>query len=174
MHTEPMVSQSLPHDPLIGVRTKIARAKRHTKELDRELRAFRERRPYHLFAEDDPETGDQLLRFRLAETHTGVLGRHRRRRDPQSALFARSVDQPAGHRQRQHPDRQDALSNGLHGQGIRKLDGASPRAIRLIKALKPYKGGNHALWASPCTRHPRQTRPAHSDHRGACHDGRDP
>ncbi len=54
-------------DPLLGARLKIERARQHLESLQHETRVFTDSNPYRTVIEPDPETGDQVVRIRLAQ-----------------------------------------------------------------------------------------------------------
>jgi hypothetical protein len=141
---------------LDGALSKVERAKQHIRDLDTELRAFYATNPYVVGAKRNPETrqliyyivsvqdvplsisavaGDVLHNLRSALDHLAYqlvrsgLGREPTEREARPIAFpiARSAQE---------------LETLVPG----KVKGASQRAIDAIKAAKPYKGGNDALW----------------------------
>jgi hypothetical protein len=136
--------------------TKVERAKQHIGELEAELRAFHSTNPYVVGAKRNPETrqliyyvvsvqevppaisaiaGDALQNLRSALDHLAYrlvcsgLRREPTYREAYAIAFpiARSAQE---------------LETLVPG----KVKGASQAAIDAIKAVKPYKGGNDALW----------------------------
>jgi hypothetical protein len=141
----------LPTDPLAGVRIKIERAKRHVHELEAEIRAFHDRRPYAIIRYDDPKTGDLVyavrIKERVPEGFSGIIG------DVVHNLRA-ALDQLAWQlviANGQQPERRTGFPiagsvNKFKSDAAGKIKGVSARAYRLIRRLKPYKGGREFFW----------------------------
>lgn len=52
---------------LSRIRLKIERAKKHIREFEQRLEAFRLRNPYGFMREDDPNTGERIYKVRVSE-----------------------------------------------------------------------------------------------------------
>jgi hypothetical protein len=135
----------------LGPRIKIQRAKKHIYELDSEIQGFLKRNPYLIFSEIDPDNGNKVWHVRV-------------RKDPPPRWSAIAGD--AIHNLRSSLDLlvgQLVLANGgtiadktafpiwdseskykSSRPGYAK--GVSKAALDILYALKPYKGGNDALW----------------------------
>jgi hypothetical protein len=139
-------------DRLILIRVKIERAKKHLIDLETELICFGQQ-DFHAFTTDkNAQTGQSLEKF----------GKHRIR--PFDALAAAgdvvhnlrsALDHLANQlvwvgsgkepsRRIEFPIAQDATT--YEREKARKVEGMRPETIEAIDALKPYKGGNDALW----------------------------
>ncbi len=143
-------------DRLDGALTKVERAKQHVGDLEAELRAFHGTNPYVVAAKRNPEThqlvyyvasvqevprsisaiaGDVLQNLRSALDHLAYqlvcsgLGREPTEQEARAIAFpiARSAQE---------------LESLVPG----KVKGASQSAMDAIKAAKPCKGRNDALW----------------------------
>jgi hypothetical protein len=55
------------HGALAGPRLKIERAERHVRELEAEIRAFRERNPYRVVRDHDAQAGRYVYRVKTVE-----------------------------------------------------------------------------------------------------------
>lgn len=137
--------------PLGGTRIKIERAKRHIRELEEEIRAFHARRPYEIIAYDDPQTGDQVYRVKIKEPvpscFSGIIG------DIVHNLRA-ALDQLTWQLvivNKQQPRRRTGFPIGgsvkeFESDAAGKVKGVSTRAYRILRRLKPYKGGREFFW----------------------------
>src|SRR5271168_2992434 len=135
-------------DRIILIRVKIERAKKHLQNLEAELIGFGKK-------EFQAVTTD-------TESHIRQLGKHRVLpfdalsgagdiiHNLRSALdhlacqlvWVGSGEEPS--RRVYFPIAKDATT--YEGEKARKVEGMCPKAIKAIDALKPYKGGNDALW----------------------------
>jgi hypothetical protein len=143
-------------DRMVGPRAKIEGAKEHAANLEAAIRAYREREPYRLVFEDDPKTGDRTYRLQVREQPEPRIGRLvgdvlQNLRSSLELLAWQLVDAngglPADERERQHigfPISERA--EDFEPNGLRKVEGASEEAKDLLRAVKPYKGGNDSLW----------------------------
>ena len=137
--------------PLLGPKLKVERAKRHLADFNEVIRVFFESNPYELVADRDAATGDQIYRVRvnafppsdLSIIAGDVVHNLRSALDQMvCALIRANRNQVSG-------------GNGFPISGskarfesasIGKLKNTSPQAKRFIFRLKPYNGGNKALW----------------------------
>jgi len=148
-------------DALMGInaeepspRLKIERAKHHIKELDTKLRAFLDTDFYALSVQADPGTGDNSLKFQITKSFpietTLITGdavhnlrsaldlawaKLIRKRLP--AIFDKFTKFPIR-------DSRNELIAALKGRKIHK---SYPSLFDLVLSIKPYKGGNDALFA---------------------------
>lgn len=136
---------------LDGPRLKVERAKRHIDELRAAIDAFHAEKPYSFWEDNDTKTGENILRVKIEKCIPPIF----------SAMLGDIV-----HNLRSALDqlvcalvkansRQVRRGNGFPISGtvehfetnsIGKIKGVEPRAERFIRRLKPYKGGNKALW----------------------------
>jgi hypothetical protein len=133
------------------VRLKVDTAKEHITDLERELRSFLDTKPYEVGTKRDPQT--RKLIYYL----TGV-------KDTPSRVASITGDALQNLRSSlDHLAWQLVLANSCspgNGTGFpiaesamkykqlraRNVQGMSQAAIKAIDAIKPYKGGNDALW----------------------------
>ncbi len=135
-----------------GTWVKIERAKEHILNLGPEVSAFLHRNPYATFGEDDPKTGDRVIRVHVIEEPPLRLG----------AIAADGI-----HNMRACLDFlawRLVLANGrtpnsrtkfpvsgnakdFESRDLPKIEGASQTAIDLIRSFRPYKSGNDVLYA---------------------------
>jgi hypothetical protein len=134
-----------------GPRIKIQRAKKHIYELEAEIKGFLKRNPYPIFREMEPDTGRKLWRVRVSKQPPPRW----------SAIAGDGI-----HNLRSSLDllvNQLVLANNnstsdttafpigwsvedYEAKALRQIKGVSDTAERMIAELKPYKGGNDALW----------------------------
>lgn len=134
---------------LDGVRIKLARADRHIAELRTAAQEFFDSKPYTIY-EVEEANGDLVRRLRIVRTipndWPAVLGDaiHNLRSALEFLawqLVERNNSTPARHTGFPIVDSKKELGLGL----ISKLAGASPASVRMVRRLKPYKGGNSLL-----------------------------
>ncbi len=141
-------------DRLRQITLKVQRAKKHVSDLDSEIMAFLKTNPYKIATEHDANTrklvyylasvdptpdclpllaGDAIqnlmsaldhLAYQLVCSDTGDCP------PKPSRIYFPIADSPEEYESRKH----------------RKIEGARQETIDAIDALKPYKGGNDALW----------------------------
>ncbi len=117
------------------------------------IRAFIVKEPFQLVAHEDPATRDLIYRVAIDEQPpmewATVLGdavhNLRSALDLMAvALVAENSGPQAVTRKTAYPVSDDERT--FKRSGIRLLDGASDRALRLTRLLKPYAGGCDTLW----------------------------
>jgi hypothetical protein len=134
------------------VNLKVDRAREHIRELHSEIRRFHSRDPYSIVENLDPETGESVKTLRI-----------RRRMPPRLAVIVgdvvhnlrSSLDHLAWQlvlANHEVPTRRTAFPISdtvaeFESRGLRKIQGVGHEAACLIKGLKPFKGGNDALWS---------------------------
>lgn len=136
---------------LYGPRAKIARANKHISDLEAEIQKLWSRKPYAVVAEEEAATGDKVYRVRVRENPHPEWG---------------AIAGDAAHNLRSAFDllvwQLVLANNGSPGRytmfpvgdsakkyesgGRRNIKGVSASAKKAIDALKPYNGGNDALW----------------------------
>jgi hypothetical protein len=142
-------------DLLLGVRVKIDRAKKHCRELESEIARFNAGNPYALVDDTHPETGKPIYRFRfltpIPKDWGGYVGdiihNLRAALDNLATASALHHDPTIG---------RSALKDVYFPIGATKeafdrrlqtdLKRASERTRKIVKRLKPYKGGADAFW----------------------------
>lgn len=141
-------------DPLKlkGPKLKLARAKRHLKELETELEAFFDPKPYSAVEHFDPKTGEKVLSIKgngaqIPCEMSAIIG------DVAHNLRA-ALDQLVCELIRDNR-KQPRTRSGFptvtgkkrfEEAAIGKIEGVSPATAKFIRRLKPYKGGSHDLW----------------------------
>jgi hypothetical protein len=136
------------------VRLKVKRAKHHIGELDGRIETFFRggADPYPVIREDDPKTGDLVFKLGkctavppdFAAIFGDVLQNLRTALDHLAwqlviANGKKPIDGQTGFPIAETSDKFEASFD-------RKVEGMSQGAIRMIRALKPYGGGNEDLW----------------------------
>jgi hypothetical protein len=136
------------------VTSKIKRAKEHVADLERELRAFLDSQPYGVSAKRDPHTrkliyyvssvqptpdclpliaGDAIQNLMSALDHLAY-----------QIVCSDTGDKPPNPNWIYFPIADHAAKYEAKKSG--KMEGAAKESFDGIDALKPYKGGNDALW----------------------------
>lgn len=136
---------------LTGARLKVNRANKHVLDLEASIRAFGKTNPYYAVAKDNPKTGKREWRIRVEReippTLAAITGDAiHNLRSALDHLMGQLVIANGG-----QPDSKTEFPIGrdeTHYKSMRarKTKGASKAALDLIDGLKPYKGGNDALW----------------------------
>jgi hypothetical protein len=141
---------------ITGVELKIERAKKHLRDLETTLEGFGKTDPYAVVVEDNPESGYREHKVIRAEAPPACLALicgdviHNLRSaldhlirqliiaNPRSGIDPDNVrsEFPVGATKANYESRRAGNTNGISKTALRVLDG-----------LKPYKGGNDALWA---------------------------
>lgn len=138
---------------IILIRVKIERAKTNLKNLETELSAYGKRYFHARTSDRDPNTGKvivsafqqrQSLPFDSLAAAGDVIQNLRSALDylAQQLVWSGSGSEPG--RLVQFPIAKDAAT--YEADKARRVEGMCPKAIKVIDALKPYKGGNDALW----------------------------
>ncbi|MEX0833417.1 MAG: hypothetical protein WD276_06035 [Actinomycetota bacterium] len=137
--------------PLDGPWEKVERAEKHVADLQAEIQSWHDSEPYRLFAYDDPESGDKIFAVHVRAYPPArwgaMLG------DVVHNLRA-ALDLLVYELLRKHdvePTIQHAFpisdsAKEFESGGLRKVKGVGDEAVQLLKAIKPYRGGNDALW----------------------------
>lgn len=134
-------------------RIKIERAKQHITDLQADIRAFHERHLYEIVGEDDVDTGDWVLKAKIIEVPPPRWGAmagdaiHNLRASLDILwrfLMYPSSSSDTDDRRTQFPIMQSAKL--FKARFSRPIKGSRRAAVDLLKAVKPYKGGNDLLW----------------------------
>ena len=140
-------------DRTVGVCTKIERAKEHIRDLESPIGRFEQVVSDGVVAYDESDTGDRVFVARVPEQPpprwSAIIGDAvHNLRSVLDLLVCELVRVHSGPsavtEQTGFPVNRDA--NGFKSGYHTKVDGAPNDAVRLIKELKPYKGGNDTLW----------------------------
>jgi hypothetical protein len=139
-------------DRMRGPRGKIERAKQHVRELEAAISTFLETHPYEVVRDDDTEPGKRLYKLSKADCPPDNLALiagdivHNLRAALDLLiwqLIEASGKVPNGH---------DGFPISVSAQhfettGIAKVKRRIRKeAVEVLRSVKPYKGGNDALW----------------------------
>jgi hypothetical protein len=136
------------NDRIILVRVKIERAKTHLCNLERDLSEFGSHKFYAVTTEPDThfqELGEhRILKFDFLAAAGDVVHNLRSALDhlAYQLVWVGSGEEPS--RRVEFPIAKDAATYEREKTG--KVEGMCPKVIKAIDALKPYRGGNDALW----------------------------
>ncbi len=130
---------------------KIERAKEHIRDLKGEIAAFLERHPYTAVGQDDPQTGDRVIRVRVHKDPPPRMGAiagdaiHSLRSclDILAWQLVRAGGGTPNHRTK-FPVSGNAKD--FEARDLPKIKGASEAAVDRIRTCEPYKGGNDLLY----------------------------
>jgi hypothetical protein len=134
-----------------GPRIKVQRAKKHIYELEAEIGAFFKRYPYRVFTEDEADTGDKVWRVEVPRQPparwAAIVGDAVHNLRASLDLLVNQLVVANG----RNPTDRTALPIGSTAENYetnaaRITKGVSDTAKDMLAALKPYKGGNDALW----------------------------
>ncbi len=138
--------------PLRGVRVKIDRAKKHFADLQAAVTAFESRKPYSFTMEIDSQTGYEIYRYRQSEPIPvewgAIIG------DCIHNLRS-SLDLLANELVISNGGKPTRYTNFPVGSDLANFEsivesallGANADAIKLVRELKPYDGGDTALYS---------------------------
>lgn len=135
------------------IRVKIERAKKHLLYLETDLIQFGHARTHVVTTDKDPHTSEEIrsgpTEFRVwpfdALAAAGDIVHNLRSALDHLAnhlVWVGSAEEPS--RRVEFPIAKDAAT--YEASKVVKVEGMCPKAIKAIDALKPYKGGNDALW----------------------------
>jgi hypothetical protein len=137
---------------LKGPRAKIERAKEHVRDLEAEVRRFHETRPYEVGTDEESQPGKRLTKLTKAERPPDRLALIagdviHNLRSALDLLIWQLVEANGV-----TPSRQDAFpihesAEKFEAQGVPRVKGRIAKdALDVLRAVKPYQGGNDALW----------------------------
>jgi hypothetical protein len=134
-----------------GVWVKLERAKEHINDLEARVQTFKQAKPYRAFRYCELDTGDLVFEVKASDQPplwwSAILGDAiHNLRSSLDLLVCELVD-AAGNSVKTttgFPIMKDA--DAFASNSLRKVKGAPETAVELIKAAKPYKGGNDAFW----------------------------
>jgi len=139
------------NDAAAGIFVKIERAKKHLYDLEQLIQEFFTSNPYRIEIHDEASTGDRVFKVRTPHSPplewSAIVG------DIVHNLRA-ALDLLICELVRAEGNRVTDTTGFPIGKGakqfksgyLQKVSGVSKEAIQLIKAAKPYKGGNEPLW----------------------------
>jgi hypothetical protein len=138
---------------IILIRVKIERAKTNLQNLEVELSRYGQQHFHAATSDRDSQTREviinpvqkwQKLPFDALAAAGDVIQNLRSALDylAQQLVWSGSGSEPS--RSVQFPIAKDAVT--YESDKARRVEGMCPKAIKAIDALKPYKGGNDALW----------------------------
>lgn len=136
--------------PLLAVRIKIGRAKRHLTELDAAIRQYHAIPPYRIVIDKETEPGEELHCFYFVEPIPDCLGGivgdivHNLRASLDNLATALAIQNGANGRHTKFPI--GATKEDFERNVTPYLKGVPAQAKKIIKRLKPYKGGNTVFW----------------------------
>jgi hypothetical protein len=143
------------NERLRHVTLKVERAKKHVDELDRELRTFLDSNPYRVGVKRYPETRELIYYVSAVDATpeslaliTGDIIQNLMSALDHLAyqiVCSDTGDNPPNPNWIYFPIADDAAKYEAKKRG--KIEGARQETFDAIDALKPYKGGNNALWA---------------------------
>jgi hypothetical protein len=129
---------------------KIERAKEHIRYLEGEITALKERRPYEAIPEDEPESGDYVLRARIREQLPlrwgAIAGDVIHNLRSALDLLWRQVRSPNA--SAETPTEKFPFFNSLKAletRLAREKKGRAKASMKVVKAINAYKGGNDLL-----------------------------
>ena len=137
---------------LTGVRAKIERARRHIRDLEIELSAFRENNRHSVVIENDVQAGEKVHRVRfitpLPDSLPLIAGdtvhNLRSALDHLAWQLVERHGQQAPTRDTSYPIYSEAAK--FHSRGAqRKIQGIDPAVLPLIEATQPYHTGYDGL-----------------------------
>jgi hypothetical protein len=145
-------------DRLVLIRVKIERAKKHLLELESEALPVGRANMHVVGMHYDPETGKStfgiaplpILPFNVVATAGDVLQNLRSALDhlawhlAQVGLVRSGAENTIPHRDVAFPI--SLTAEVYESRKVRKVQGMLPEAVKAIDGLRPYKGGNDALW----------------------------
>jgi len=130
---------------------KIDRAKAHLRDLEGQIKAFHGRKPYSVFVDQNSEPGKVHFRIKVSEcvpAHwSAIIGDiiHNLRSSLDLLATALVAANGGSTKHTYFPFAKNPAD--FEPKVLReRMKGASPKAITFAKRLKPYPGGNEALW----------------------------
>jgi hypothetical protein len=135
----------------LGVWIKVERAKEHIRNLEALVQRFLQSNPYEVVPYDDPDTGNLVFKLKASAQPSPYLGTvagdaiHSLRASLDVLIWQLVL--LGGH----EPKRSESFpisdsADEFEAKGLRKVKRVPDQAVEFIKAAKPYKGGNDALW----------------------------
>lgn len=137
---------------LLGIRSKIERAKKHIREFDSIVQEIRDLKPYESFSEHDRQTGQNLIKVRMRSTpfqlpELGIIAGEvaHQLRSILDHLAWQLVESGGA-----VPDRFTCFPicetlASFKASDSRKVKGIKPAGIDLIEAVQPYQAGYDGL-----------------------------
>lgn len=137
--------------PLSGVRVKIDRAKKHLADLDAAITAFVSREPYTYVMDEQTQSDYEIYRFKEREAIPvewgAVVGDCIHNLRSALDLLANALVRENGGTLSDYTAFPIGSSDThFRTSAIKRINGASAAAIKLVEGLKPYPGGNDTLY----------------------------
>jgi hypothetical protein len=133
---------------LVLLRIKVERAKENFRDLERVILASRDKYLHVSLREDEPETAHwehlPVYPFEILSVAGDVIHSLRSALDHLAYQLAIVGSGKTPTRKVEFPIAKDR--DTYEAEKARKVEGIRPDAVEAIDALKPYKGGNDALW----------------------------
>jgi hypothetical protein len=132
-------------------RAKIERAKEQINNLKSEIDAFFDSGAYTVVEERDPETGERVFRLRIQRAmplrFTVIVGEiFHDLRSSLDQLICHLIRANHGRVTKDSGFPFSELAKDFKSVRTRKVKGAGTKADRIVQAIKPYPGGNDALF----------------------------
>lgn len=137
---------------LIGIQAKFERTDEHVREIESHILRFFESSPYEPFSYHDDQTGDHVWAVHVHADPPLIIGViaseifHHLRSILDHMVW--QLVEANGHdpsKQRCSFPISDSVEEFQSG-GLRQVRRVADAAVDLVKAAKPYKGGNDGLW----------------------------
>ncbi len=132
-------------------RIKVERAKEHIMDLDAKVRAFLERRPYEPITQEDPQTGERIWRVQARvqpDIRWGCIAGdaiHNLRSALDVLVYQLAFAKTSKHDASiKFPISESAKY--FETRDLPKVQAAGAATVKLLKKIKPYKGGNDDLY----------------------------
>ncbi len=129
---------------------KIERAQTHLNNLRVEVEAFHGRKPYRIIADNSSEPGKILFRVKIIECvpagWSAIIGDiiHNLRSSLDLLATALVVANGGNPKTAYFPFAK--IPGDIGARVNERMRGASPKAMKFARRLKPHPGGNEALW----------------------------
>jgi hypothetical protein len=141
----------MPSHPLDSPREKVKRANHHIKDLEGLIRDFLDSKPYEVFIEEDVQAGRKRHRLRIRREPPPswgpvigeVLFNLRSALDHLACQLVILGGGPCTH-ETEFPV---AKNRQAFESRLGSVKGAGKDAIKILRACKPYSGGNDLLWS---------------------------
>jgi len=142
-------------DPFESSKRRIARAKKHIRDLKRSMQAFTKRKPYRIVTEPYTDGIHEVLKLkarrkRLPDSFSDIAAdaAENLRASLDHAIFAIAVDIGTPTKRLDDVYFPFARNESLIASRIARCCPNFPKSfVALLGTLKPYNGGNQMLWA---------------------------